>query len=97
MKRWAELIGATSLLTRLPVGGWVAVHPAAADCIWAYPLVGVLTGGIGAGVIWGGLAAGLPQPLAAIWTLVVIAVLTGALHEDGLADTLDWFWRRPDG
>ena len=91
MKRWAELIGAASLLTRLPVGGWVAEHPPAADCVWAYPVIGVLTGGIGAGVLWIGTAAGLSQPLAAIWALAVIALVTGALHEDGLADTLDGF------
>ena len=80
---------AVAFLTRLPVGRLVAFS--AADVsrgAVAFPLVGA---GIGAAV--GGTAAGLvhvlpPLPAAAI-ALCVGAVLTGALHLDGLADTAD--------
>ncbi len=34
---------------------------------------------------------GLPQPLAAIWALAATVLVTGGLHEDGLADTADGF------
>ena len=91
MKLWAELIGAATLLTRLPVGGWVKAHPAATECLWAYPVVGLGVGGLGALVLWGGIQAGLPQPLAAVWAIAATVVLTGGLHEDGLADTADGF------
>jgi adenosylcobinamide-GDP ribazoletransferase len=91
MKRWAELVGAFTLLTRLPVARFAAVHPAPAACVWAYPVVGVVVGGFGAAILAGGLAFGLPQSLAAIWALATTCLVTGGLHEDGLADTADGF------
>ncbi len=91
MRRWAELVGACTLLTRLPVGGLAAAHPPPGDCVWAYPLAGALAGGLGAGVLSLAMAAGLPQPLAAGWALAITVLLTGGLHEDGLADTADGF------
>lgn len=89
MKRWAELAGALTLLTRLPVWRWSATHPAQAACLWAYPIAGLIVGGVQAAVLAGAMAAGLPQPLAGVWVLALGALLTGALHEDGLADTAD--------
>ena len=91
MKRWAELVGALTLLTRLPVWRWSAAHPAPASCVWAYPLAGAIVGVCQAAVLAGGVAAGLPQPLAAIWALAAGTLFTGGLHEDGLADTADGF------
>ena len=91
MRRWAELVGAATLLTRLPVGALTGTHPQAAECVWAYPAVGAGVGIAGAAVLAAGLAAGLPQPLAAFWALAAATLITGALHEDGLADTADGF------
>ncbi len=91
MTRWAELVAATTLLTRLPVGGLAARHPPPGRCVWAYPLVGLLVGGIGASVLTLGMRAGMPQPLAAVWALAATVLVTGGLHEDGLADTADGF------
>ena len=80
---------AVQFLTRLPVPP-ARVH----DPAWLvrsakyFPLVGLLVGAVGAGVlllagqIWSGA---LPALLATAATLL----LTGALHEDGLADTAD--------
>jgi adenosylcobinamide-GDP ribazoletransferase len=74
-------------LTRIPVGG----HPyASADWAWApahFPLVGLVLGSLLAGLhrlLW-------PLGPLADAALVVGAslLLTGALHEDGLADTSD--------
>lgn len=53
-----------------------------------WPLIGWLTGGVTAGVLW--LAAQvLPFPTAVIIAFTARLLLTGALHEDGMADFLD--------
>ena len=78
------LLAAVAFLTRIPVRGAFDVGAGAA----LFPLVGA---GIGAAV--GGAAYGLAQILPALAAagaaLVVGALLTGALHLDGLADTAD--------
>ncbi len=74
-------------MTRVPVGGF----PYSADeWRWAsgwFPLVGLAIGGVCAAA-WG-VVAPLGPWVAAISVLVVSIVLTGAFHEDGLADTAD--------
>ena len=90
-RRWHEALAAAVLLTRLPVGGLVpaGAWPAGGACVWAYPLVGALVGAAG-GLVHAGLAAlALPEPLPALWAVAATLVLTGALHEDGLADMAD--------
>lgn len=55
-----------------------------------WPLVGWLTGGVAAGVLW--LASlCLPPIVAVALALTARVLLTGALHEDGLADFFDGF------
>jgi adenosylcobinamide-GDP ribazoletransferase len=81
-----DLRAAFGLLTRLPVGS-SSTPPDLARCVWAFPVVGLVVNGIGAVVY----AVGLPPLLAAAWALTVTMLLTGALHEDGLADTADGF------
>ena len=82
---------ALALLTRVPVG---AVHVGDGDlhrASAAFPLVGLVVGGVVVGV-W---AAGEPLlgPAPATVLAVLAAVLvTGAFHEDGLADTVDGLW-----
>ena len=53
----------------------------------AYPLVGLVVGGLVAGGTW--LMSGLPGPLQAALVLGLWVALTGALHLDGLADAAD--------
>ncbi len=60
-------------------------------CVWAYPIVGAVLGGLGALVFVAARGLGLPAPLATVWTVATALLLTGALHEDGLADTADGF------
>jgi len=80
---------AISLLTRIPVG---RLQPRdAADLAGAapwFPLVGLVVGGVCAAVR---VAAGaiLPRAAATVVALAAAVLLTGALHEDGLADTAD--------
>lgn len=56
---------------------------------WALPWIGVLVGGIGA--LTGGLAylSGISTILAAILGVAAMVLVTGAFHEDGLADACD--------
>src|SRR6266550_1910501 len=82
-------VAAVAFLTRLPVGRLVPLDgDDVARGAVLFPVVGA---GIGAAV--GGTAAGLVRvlpPLAAAGiALAVGALLTGALHLDGLADTAD--------
>lgn len=53
-----------------------------------WPVVGWLTAGIMAAVLWGA-AQILPFSLAIILAIVSRLLITGALHEDGLADFFD--------
>ena len=81
-----DLWSASSLLTRLPVPNHQASGAASA---WAWPLVGAVVGALAA--VAGGLALwlGLTPGVAAVLVLVLGALLTGGLHEDGMSDTAD--------
>nr|WP_294518643.1 adenosylcobinamide-GDP ribazoletransferase [uncultured Rhodopila sp.] len=89
----SDLTTAFMLLTRLPVGRFArpGVAPEMARCVWAFPVVGLVVNLAAALAYRLGREAGLPPLLAATWTLVAVALMTGALHEDGLADTADGF------
>ena len=86
----SDVIGAVALLTRLPVPAGDTARGGAAA--WAYPLVGLLVGGISAAFGMVGLWLGLPGIAVALLCVASMMALTGALHEDGLADTADGLW-----
>jgi adenosylcobinamide-GDP ribazoletransferase len=86
----ADVRSAMGLLTRLPLP--TLDNPRGAAAAWAWPVVGVVVGGIAAGVAWATTAAGLPAGVVAGLVLVAQIMATGALHEDGLADTFDGFF-----
>jgi adenosylcobinamide-GDP ribazoletransferase len=80
---------ALQFLTRVPVPAAVGyedawLHASARH----FPLVGAVVGAIGASVL---LAASLvwPWPVAVLLSIVATLIVTGAFHEDGLADTFD--------
>src|SRR3978361_2351288 len=83
---------ATGFLTRLPAphpGG--AGPPNSARAYRLFPLVGALIG-LAMGVLCLALRqVGVPDLAAAALVLGAGALLTGALHEDGLADLADGF------
>ena len=84
----AGLRAALMLLTRLPVG---SAPLSTASRRWGaafFPVVGLLVGAIGA-AIFVVARPGLGDFLAACLTVLGGCLLTGALHEDGLADTAD--------
>jgi len=88
----ASLGVAFGFLTRLPMPrGRTAAKGDLARAAWAFPLVGLVVGAVGGGVCAGALALDLPPLLAAILGVATMVLLTGALHEDGLADVADGF------
>ncbi len=86
-----DLVAVFMLLTRLPVGRLArsGERPDLGRCIWAFPIVGVAVNGIGGLVYWLARTVHMPPLLAAGWTLAATLIITGAFHEDGLADAVD--------
>jgi adenosylcobinamide-GDP ribazoletransferase len=80
--------GAVQFLTRVPVR--LGAPPELARSVPWFPVVGGLVGAVA-----GGVAAGLHDmtgpAVAAVCGVVVAMLITGAFHEDGLADMADAF------
>jgi adenosylcobinamide-GDP ribazoletransferase len=74
--------------TRLPIAA-PADGPTLAQSSTAVPVVGAGIGLAGGIVFWLALSLGVPALAAALLALGSTVALTGALHEDGLADTAD--------
>ena len=91
---------AISLFTTIPAGvsGTLDDDVAARAILWL-PAIGLLLGGAGGGVMLAACrlnATGPGRLLGAALAVAAIAVLTGGLHLDGLADTADGLGsRRP--
>ena len=84
---WAAFI----FFTRLPL--WRLHQPTAEaynSVVEWWPLVGWLTGGVMAAVLYFGSMV-FPYAVAVLLAIVARMLLTGALHEDGLADFFDGF------
>tara|TARA_R110002094_G_scaffold36320_1_gene49014 strand:+ start:657 stop:1460 length:804 start_codon:yes stop_codon:yes gene_type:complete len=90
-----DLMTAFILLTRLPLPAAPFAPNAdrsAAQAAWAYPLVGFGVGGIAIVVAWVMQWLGVVSPITALFVVAASVVVTGAMHEDGLADCADGFW-----
>lgn len=90
MPSFQDLVTAFTLLTRLPVARFGGSSDLA-HSVWAFPVVGLVVGGIGGLIYWAAFHLGMPPLLAGAWALAATLVLTGAFHEDGLADSADGF------
>jgi len=89
---WDDLRTATLFLTRLPIARDLpAPEGALARAMRVFPLVGLAIGLFGAAVYAVAHGLGLPATLSALVSVGAIIALTGALHEDGLADMADGF------
>jgi adenosylcobinamide-GDP ribazoletransferase len=80
---------ALSLLTVLPVPAPAPTPRIAAGALRWAPLVGVLLGAAGGGVLVGLAALGVPALVAGLMTVGFLALATRGMHVDGLADTAD--------
>lgn len=79
-----------SVCTRLPLGFSAAIESGdVARASWAFPIAGFVVGGAGALVQAAAFGLKLPSALAAALALSATLLVTGCLHEDGLADTVD--------
>jgi adenosylcobinamide-GDP ribazoletransferase len=78
--------------TRLPLPfGAGPAEASLAQAVWTFPVIGAGIGALGALVYWLGYGAGTSSFVAATLAVTATALITGCLHEDGLADTADGF------
>ena len=81
-----------AFLTRLPIPRDAAsTGDELAQASWAFPIAGLVVGLIGALTYMLAYKFGLRPWPSAVLSLVATLVVTGCLHEDGLADTADGF------
>jgi adenosylcobinamide-GDP ribazoletransferase len=80
---------AVQFLTRLPVPRDLPFsEERLTEATKFFPLVGLVVGLIGAGVLWAA-AQVLPMTVAVLLSTAATIAATGAFHEDGLADAAD--------
>lgn len=88
INQWRYFLTAIMFFTRIPI---TLKNFDEADLNKAtrfFPLVGILVGAIGALVFWLSDIL-LPLEIAVLISMVATILLTGAFHEDGLADAID--------
>jgi adenosylcobinamide-GDP ribazoletransferase len=89
-RRLGELLTALRFFTRLPLGDALAPEPGGlAHASWAFPLAGGIIGIVCAAIYAIADRIGFPPFASALLAVAAGALVTGALHEDGLADTAD--------
>ena len=84
----ANFLAAVSFLTRVPVR--LRSAPSMTAAVPWFPVVGALVG-CAVGGAAAGLAEVVPMSVAAAVAVLLGVLLTGAFHEDGLADVADAF------
>lgn len=86
----AQVLVAMRFLTRLPIPFVQRMDPPPLHhAMAAFPVAGAIIGAIVGGVLTGLHVAGLPELFTAAMAIGAGLLLTGALHEDGIADTAD--------
>jgi adenosylcobinamide-GDP ribazoletransferase len=89
-RSWSEFLSAVQFLTRIPVSSQPYEADSLARSVKFFPMVGIAVG-VGAALLHLVLAPHLPRLVSAFLVLLYLALVTGCLHEDGLADTADGF------
>ncbi len=87
-----DLAVALSLLTRLPIHLPTTAYTRGAQSAWCWPLIGLLLAGLAGFVATTCQAIGIAYEISTLLALLTLIILTGAMHEDGLADMTDGFW-----
>jgi adenosylcobinamide-GDP ribazoletransferase len=87
----SEVAACIGFFTRLPAGRLGLPEASFAVALWAAPLAGALVG-LCAGIAFAVASwLALPHALAAVVALGAALMVTGSLHEDGVADVADAF------
>ncbi len=94
-----DILVSLTFLTRLPLSVPVELFKERPLTIAsrAFPIAGAIIGLLGGLVYWFSAWLGLPVNVSAAITLAALLLITGAFHEDGLADVADGFgggWNR---
>lgn len=85
----ADCIG---FFTRLPVPSSATPDRAFAPALWAAPVAGLAVALVAASVLALAAGLGMPASICALAAVAATMAVTGALHEDGLSDTVDGFF-----
>jgi adenosylcobinamide-GDP ribazoletransferase len=85
-----EIVVAFQFLTRIPMPSTVFETDSLSRAVKFFPLVGLVVSS-GAVLLQRLLIPHLGRPLVALIVLTYLVLITGCLHEDGLADTADGF------
>ena len=86
----SEFLSAVQFLTRVPLPSLAYKQDSLVRAVKYFPVVGALIG-YAAALLHRALAPHLSRPVTALAVITFLIVLTGALHEDGLADFADGF------
>jgi adenosylcobinamide-GDP ribazoletransferase len=95
-KLGVEIVVAFQFLTRIPMPRTAFEVDSLSRAVKFFPLVGLVVG-CGAVLLQRILIYHLGRPLVALIVLAYLVLITGCLHEDGLADVVDGFgggWTR---
>ena len=88
--RPSDLAAAAGFLTLFPVPRRIGCG--SPNSAWAWPVVGAILGGAAGAIAEFSISLGVSEFVAAALALTFLVAATGALHEDGLADTADGLW-----
>ncbi|MFT7560455.1 MAG: adenosylcobinamide-GDP ribazoletransferase [Flavobacteriales bacterium] len=84
-------LSAVMFLTRIPCPAWLGYEPHYLSMArWYFPVVGSLLGLL-AGLVFYVCSLILPVSVALLLSIITLINITGAFHEDGLADSADGF------
>ena len=85
-----DVVVAFQFLTRIPMPSTAFTTDSLSRAVKFFPLVGLVVGS-GAVLIQKILISHMARPLVALAVLIFLVMITGCLHEDGLADSVDGF------
>ena len=86
-----DILLSVSFLTRIPISKDLLFERNLMDAAWSFPLIGGLVGFLGGMVALLLSYFNISSIVISFITIGAIILLTGGLHEDGLADTADGF------
>lgn len=88
-----DIPASLGILSRIPVEvNQEAGTKRGAASSWAFPIAGAVIGFIAVLAGWVSMLLGVPDIATAAIILATLIMVSGAMHEDGLADTFDGLW-----